>query len=294
MAQVVLVTGCSSGIGRAVAERLTAAGYTVVATARDVESLDDVGATTKLALDVTDPCAVEAAVEATLKRHGRIDVLVNNAGYAVRGAIEEVPDDALRQMFDVNVFGVLRMVRAVAPVLRRQGAGRIITIGSIAGKISTPANGIYSASKYAIEGLSDALRLELGPFGVAVSLVEPGAIETQFELTSQRRSGVVLASPVSPYQALYSTSERVAASMRRKRIGPDVVARVVQRAIEDRSARARYLAGVGFSGALVLHARDYLWAPVAKRLFAFAPEPSTHLPEASSASHQDPPRRTLE
>jgi NAD(P)-dependent dehydrogenase (short-subunit alcohol dehydrogenase family) len=236
-----------------------------------VESLDGVAAATKLALDVTDSRSVQAAIAATLQRHGRIDVLVNNAGYAVRGAIEEVPDAAVRAMFDVNVFGVLRMFRAVAPVLRRQGAGRIVTISSVAGKMSTPGNGTYSASKFAVEALSDALRLELAPFGVFVSLVEPGAIETNFDQTAQQHSEVILANTASPYRALYATSERVSTSMRKKRTGPDAVARVVQHAIEDRSPKARYLAGVGLSSALVLHARDYLWPPVSKRLFTYAP-----------------------
>jgi NAD(P)-dependent dehydrogenase (short-subunit alcohol dehydrogenase family) len=272
MSQVVLITGCSSGIGRAVAERLTAAGYTVVATARTAESPHSVAATTKLSLDVTDPSTVAGAVAATLQLHGRIDVLVNNAGYAVRGAIEEVPDASVRQMFDVNVFGALRMVRALAPVLRLQGAGRIVTIGSISGKMSTPGNGTYSASKFVLEGLSDALRLELGPFGVFVSLVEPGAIETHFDLTSQQHPAAILANRTSPYSALYATTERVSTSMRRRRTGPDTVAQVVQRAIEDRSPKARYLAGVGLSGALVLHARDHLWGPVSKRMFAYTPQ----------------------
>jgi NAD(P)-dependent dehydrogenase (short-subunit alcohol dehydrogenase family) len=281
MSQVVLITGCSSGIGRAVAQRLTASGYTVVATARRVESLDSVAATTRLPLDVTESGDVEAVVAATLQRHGHIDVLVNNAGYAVRGAIEEVPDAAVRQLFDVNVFGVLRMVRAVAPVLRQQGAGRIITISSIAGKMSTPGNGHYSASKFAIEGLSDALRLELGPFGVFVSLVEPGPIETQFDLTSQQHSEAILANPASPYRALYATTERASTSMRRRRTGPDTVARVVQRAIEARSPKARYLAGVGLSAAIVLHTRDYLWGPVSTKMFAHSPQ-APDVPETPS------------
>ena len=276
VAKVVLITGCSTGIGRAVAQLMTAGGCTVVATARAVDSLDGVTAATKLALDVTDPVAVQSAVQVTLQRHGRIDVLVNNAGYAVRGALEEVPDDAVRAMFDVNVFGVLRMIRAVAPVMREQGAGRIITISSIAGKMSTPGNGTYSASKFAVEALSDALRLELRPFGVFVSLVEPGAIETQFDRTSQHHSQAILANRASPYRALYAAAERVATGMRKRGTGPDTVARVVHRAIQARSPKARYLAGVGLPGALVLHARDYLWPQVSKRLFTYVPEHQAH------------------
>src|SRR5512147_77197 len=139
MPKVILITGCSTGIGRDLAQRLTQAGYTVVATARRLETLDGLQATLKLSLDVAQPESVGDAVARTLEQFGRIDVLVNNAGYGVRGALEEVSDDQVQQMFNVNVFGVLRMIRAVAPQMRKQRAGQIINISSIAGKIVLPA-----------------------------------------------------------------------------------------------------------------------------------------------------------
>jgi NADP-dependent 3-hydroxy acid dehydrogenase YdfG len=168
MAKVVLITGCSSGIGQNLSQRLSQAGYTVVATARNCETLTDIPAVLKLPLDVTQPDSIHAAVSQTIKTFGAIDVLANNAGYAVRGALEEIPVEQVQQMFDVNVFGVLRMIHAVVPHMRRQGSGRIINISSIAGKLSTPINGTYSATKFALEALSDALRIELAPFGIQV------------------------------------------------------------------------------------------------------------------------------
>ena len=267
MSKVVLITGCSTGIGRDLAQRLTQAGYTVVATARNVETLNDAQAALKLPLDVTQPDSVFNAVAQILKQFGRIDVLVNNAGYALRGAMEEVSDEQVQRMFDVNVFGVLRMIRAVAPHMRQQGAGRIINISSIAGKLSTPANGTYSATKFALEALSDALRLELAPFRIQVVLVEPGAIKTQFDDTAQAHAQGILSNSASPYQPLYKMSDHAAASMRRGEPGPQAVSVVIQQAIEASSPKARYLAAIPIPGRLVLLLRDFIWDLVLRRMF---------------------------
>src|SRR5574341_1450976 len=139
MSQVVLITGCSTGIGRDLAPRLAQSGYTVVATARNAGTLECLDVALKLPLDVTQPESIRRAVDGVIRRFGRIDVLVNNAGYAVRGAVEEVPVEQAQQMFDANVFGVMRMIQAVVPHMRRQRAGRIINISSIVGKLVTPA-----------------------------------------------------------------------------------------------------------------------------------------------------------
>ncbi len=266
MSKIVLITGCSTGIGRDLAQHLTQAGYTVVATARKVETLEDLSSALKLPLDVTQDYSVEATVARAIQEFGRIDVLVNNAGYAIRGALEEVPDEPIRQMFDVNVFGALRVIRAVAPHMRTQGSGRIINISSIAGKLSTPVNGAYSASKFALEALSDALRLELSPFGVQVVLVEPGAIKTNFDETSQTRTGGII-SPNSPYRPLYQKSDEFAASMRGQEPGPEVVSRVIRQAIEAGKPKARYLAGLNLPGRLVMFLRDYAWEGVVGQVF---------------------------
>lgn len=267
MDKIVLITGCSTGIGRDLAQTLTRAGYTVVATARRVETLADVDAALKLALDVTRPASIQVAVSQTIQRFGRIDVLINNAGYAVRGAVEETPIEQVQQMFDANVFGVMRMVQAIVPHMRRQQAGRIITISSVSGKLVTPANGTYSATKFALEGLSDAMRLELAPFGIQVVVVEPGSIKTPFHTTVEANGRAIFANPASPYRQLYKQYEKVTADMRRREAGPEIVSQVVQKAIETSHPKARYLAAFPFPGSLVIPLAGTLWEPIVRHLF---------------------------
>ena len=267
MSKVILITGCSTGIGRHLVQRLTQSGYTVVATARKIETLDDLSAALKLPLDVTQSDLVNHAVARTLAQFGRIDVLINNAGYTMLGALEEVSDEQTKRIFDVNVFGALRMIRAVVPHMRKQQSGRIINISSIAGKLSTPVNGTYSATKFALEALSDALHLELTPFGIRVVLVEPGAIRTHFDDTAQAHAKDILINSTSPYQTLYKQSAQFAASMRQDEPGPEAVFKVVEQAIKAFSPKARYLAGISFSGRLVIHLRDFLWGFLLRRMF---------------------------
>lgn len=267
MPKVILITGCSSGIGRYLAQRLTQLGYIVVATARKVETLQDLSADLKLSLDVTEPDSVNQAVASTLEQFGRIDVLINNAGYTMQGALEEVSDEQTRQVFDVNVFGALRMIRAVVPHMRKQQSGRIINISSIAGKLATPANGTYSATKFALEALSDALRLELDAFGIQVVVIEPGAIKTHFDDTAQAHAKQILGNPESPYQQIYKQSEVFSAEMRQHEPGPEAVCKVVEQALTARHPKPCYLAAVSFSGRLVLRLRDLLWGPVARQMF---------------------------
>lgn len=267
MSEVVLITGCSSGIGRNLAERLAQSGFIVIATARKMETMRDLPAALKLALDVTDPDSIRQAVEEVVKRYGRIDVLVNNAGYAVRGAVEEVPVEQAQQMFDANVFGVMRMVQAVAPYMRRQKAGRIINISSVVGKLVTPGNGTYSASKFALEGLSDALRYELEPFGIQVVVVEPGSIKTQFHATVEANAEAIFANPNSPYRPLYELYQKVTASMRKNEPGPEAVSDVVKQVIETSRPKPRYVAGFPFTGRLVLWLGDSAWDRVERQMF---------------------------
>jgi short-subunit dehydrogenase len=170
----------------------------------------------------------------------------------------------------VNVFGIMRMIQAVAPQMRRQKAGRIINISSVVGKLVTPANGTYSASKFAVEALSDALRLELAPFGIQVVLIEPGSIKTQFHTTVEANAQEIFANPASPYQSLYRHYQQVTADMRRQEPGPEVVSEVVQRAIEAARPKGRYVAGFSFSGRLVLHLGDSVWDLVVRRMFKIA------------------------
>lgn len=171
-----LITGCSTGIGRATAVALTARGHEVVATARRLSALDGLDVADRLELDVDDDASVAAAVAAA----GEVDVLVNNAGWEAGGPVERVPIDAAKAMFETNVFGVVRMVQAVAPAMRERGAGTIVNVTSMAGRVAAPLNGFYSASKFAAEALSESLHYELGHFGIRIVIIEPGEIATNF------------------------------------------------------------------------------------------------------------------
>lgn len=275
MDKVVLITGCSTGIGRALAEQLTGSGYTVVATARKVESLQDLQVALKLPLDITQPDAVQKAVDDVITRFNRIDVLVNNAGYAVQGAVEEIPEQQVEELFDANVFGAIRMIKAVVPHMRQKRAGRIINISSITGRLSTPVNGTYSATKYALEALSDALRWELEPFGIQVIVIEPGSIKTRFGNKAQAMAQDILSNPVSPYRGLYQQSEKVTAAMRRQEPGPEDVTRVIKKAIETSRPKARYLVGIDFLGKIVLWLGSSTWDMVVKRMFKITSLKST-------------------
>jgi NAD(P)-dependent dehydrogenase (short-subunit alcohol dehydrogenase family) len=193
--------------------------------------------------------------------------LVNNAGYAVRGAIEELRIEQAQQMFDANVFGVMRMIQAVVPHMRQQKAGRVINISSISGKLVTPANGAYSATKFALEAMSDALRLELAPFGIQVVLVEPGSIKTPFHATVEVNAREIFSNPASPYQLLYKQYQKVTADLRQQEPGPEAVFRVVQQVIEASRPKARYLAGFPFPGNLVISLGDRVWELIVRNMF---------------------------
>jgi NAD(P)-dependent dehydrogenase (short-subunit alcohol dehydrogenase family) len=267
MSKVVLITGCSTGIGRDLAQRLTQAGYTVVATARKVETLDAIPAALKLPLDVTSPDSVQQTVDQTIEQFSRIDALVNNAGYGLRGVVEEISDEQARQVYEVNVFGVIRMIRAVAPHMRQQKSGRIINLSSIVGKVVFPVNGLYSSTKFALEALSDALRLELAPFGIQVVVIEPGSIKTNFLDTVAAHSQPTISDPASPYLPLYQKFFKFNADMGQNASDPEVVSRVIQQALEAPNPKARYLAGVDFSGKLAISLRDFLWDYVVRSIF---------------------------
>jgi len=267
MSQVVLITGCSTGIGRDLAQRLSQAGYSVVASARHVETMEGLDVALKLELDVTQPESINTAVACVIERFGRLDALVNNAGYALRGAVEETPVEQVQKMFDVNLFGVMRLIQAVAPHMRQQKAGRIINISSVVGKLVTPVNGTYAASKFALEAISDALRLELEPFGIQVVLIEPGSIKTQFHTTVEANAQQIFANPGSPYRRLYEKYRQVTADMRQAEPGPEIVSRVIQQALETPRPKARYMVGFPLSGRLVLSRGDPAWDLVVRQMF---------------------------
>lgn len=262
MSKVALVTGASSGIGQAIAARLLADGFVVYGGARRVERMADLAAkgATTLALDVTDAASAQAAVDTILKDHGRLDVLINNAGYGSFGAIEDVPLDEARRQFDVNVFGLAQITKLVLPQMRQQRAGTIVNISSMGGKLTTPLGGWYHASKFALEGWSDCLRFELRPFGIDVVVVEPGGIETEFmdvvhdQLDKTSEGGA--------YQPLVDGLRRAERRMG-KLSKPEVIADVVSRAARAARPKTRYATGAGARPFLFLRRwmsdRQYDW-----------------------------------
>ena len=189
--KTVLITGCSSGIGRAAARAFLDEGWTVYATARnpaDIETLGEAGC--ELAtLDVTDQSDIDRVVDRVLDEEGAIDALINNAGYGQFGPVEDVPTARVHEQFDVNVYGPHRLVKAVLPGMRREGDGTIVNVSSVAGRVSFPGGGVYSGSKFAIEALSDALRNEVAEFGIDVVVVEPGPVRTNFSKRAEREAG---------------------------------------------------------------------------------------------------------
>ena len=256
--KVVLVTGASSGIGRAVARLLQRRGFTVFGTSRvHTGKMDGVE---MLPLDVRSEESVTACVQSVLERAGRLDVLINNAGYVLGGAIEETVLEEARAQFETNFFGLVRMVKAVLPTMRSQGGGRIVNISSLAGLSAVPFLGFYSASKFALEGYSEALFNEVRPFRIHVALVEPGFIKTNLlaagEQSAAGRAG-----------AYDRAREAALGSMRdylKQAPPPAIVAAVVHKIVESPSPRLRY--NVGKEAWLVVHLRRLVPERVALKI----------------------------
>jgi short-subunit dehydrogenase len=244
----VLISGCSSGIGAATAAALVQAGHTVYATARNLETLADLevlGCHT-LALDVTSEDSMTAAVKAVEAEHGRVGTLINNAGFGDYGPIEESDLERVRAMFETNVFGLARLTQLVLPAMRRARSGRIVNIGSMGGRLTFPVGGFYHATKYAVEAISDVLRVEVKPFGIDVVLVEPGLIRSNFESRVNESLEVDAVRPdtVSAYADLLSASEKRTTSSYANDFmatGPDTVAAVIVKAVESSRPRSRYV-----------------------------------------------------
>ena len=262
VSKAVLITGCSSGIGWATAERLKERGWTVYASARRPDAIAELegrGCRT-LALDVTDEESMQAAVRAVEEREGAVGVLVNNAGYSQSGAVETVPLDEVRRQFETNVFGLVRMCQLALPGMRRQGWGRIVNVSSMGGRLTFPGGGFYHATKHAVEAISDALRFEVAGFGVGVAIIEPGLITTSFGDVAAGTVGQSGADD-SPYTAFNSavakgTREAYDGPLVRLGGGPETVARTIEKAISSRRPRTRYK--VTPSARLALGARRLL------------------------------------
>ena len=247
MKKVALITGASSGIGRAAAELFSKRGYTVYAAARCMEKLEEIAApgVKPVCLDVTDDASMQACMQRVLEAEGQIDVLVNNAGYGSHGALEDVPLEEARRQMDVNLFGLARMIQLVLPSMRKAGYGRIINIASMGGRVWTPFAGWYIASKFAVEGLSACLRLEVKPLGIDVVVIEPGGVETPWggiaveHLRDASQNGVYAAA-----------AERTAARLAKTYAGrfltkPEKIAKCIVKAATAKRPRTRYLLGFG-------------------------------------------------
>ena len=241
----VLVTGCSSGIGRATVQALAERGHAVLASARDPEGLAGLPVAARIQLDVCDPASVAAAVAEA----GHVDALVNNAAWSVSGPVERVPIDAAQRMFETNVFGPARLIQALAPAMRERRSGAIVNVSSLAGRVVPPLGGFYSASKFALEALSEALHFELSRFSVRVAIVEPGYVNTPFREKAGRYG-----TDDAPYDELArqweGSDDKLVGG---ERPGPEPVAQVIADAVEGREQKLRWV--VGRDSELVINAR---------------------------------------
>ncbi|AWS43747.1 SDR family oxidoreductase [Streptosporangium sp. 'caverna'] len=243
MTRTILITGSSSGIGRATAKHFHEQGWNVIATMRNPEHETELTALENLLvtrLDVQDSHSITAAVDAGLERFGRIDVLLNNAGYGAYGLLEATPMDKIRRQFDVNVMGLLETTKAVLPHLRANGSGTIVNISSIGGKVTFPLGTLYHGTKFAVEGLSEALHYELAAIGVNVKIVEPGLVNTDF---AGRSLDFTNDENLTEYQKLVGAFFTAQGQMGAGGDEPEVVAETVYRAATDGTDRLRYAAG---------------------------------------------------
>jgi NAD(P)-dependent dehydrogenase (short-subunit alcohol dehydrogenase family) len=248
-----LVTGASSGIGEATALQLAELGYTVYAAARRVERMSDLadrGIRTR-SVDVTDDPSMLALVEMIIADTGRIDVLVNNAGYGSYGALEDMPIEEARRQFEVNVFGLARLTQLVLPQMRAQRDGYLVNVSSMGGRIWEPLGSWYHASKFAVEGLSDSLRVEVAEFGIKVVIIEPGSIRSEWSAIAADRLEATSAN--TPYARQAKVVGAVLRRVDRSPMasGPEVVAEAIAKAVQSAKPRTRYVVGGGARGILL-------------------------------------------
>jgi NAD(P)-dependent dehydrogenase (short-subunit alcohol dehydrogenase family) len=239
-ARIILITGASSGIGRACAQRLLAQGHRVFGTFRSPPSSGHLEGLEAVRMDVTDDASVHEGVSAVLNAAARIDVVVNNAGYGLAGSVEDSSLEEVRRQFDTNVFGVLRVCQAVLPQMRERGDGLIVNIGSLGGLFGLPFQGVYSGSKFALEGITEAMRHEVAPFGVRVTLVEPGDIATGI---TDNRVRAEAAGGGSVYADAFARALRTIENDERGGPSPEIVAELVARLVSVRAPRQRYAVG---------------------------------------------------
>lgn len=240
--KTVLITGASSGIGKATAKHFAAKGWNVAATMRTPSKETELNqlANVKLyALDVTDAASIERTIAEAQRDFGRIDVLVNNAGYGVDGVFEAMSDDVIRSQFETNVLGLMRVTRAIIPMMRKQGGGTIVQIASMGGRLTFPLYSIYHGTKWAVEGFSEALHYELQPFNIKLRIIEPGTIKTEF----YGKSRVVVGSDMPEYKAFVAKCEKVSQAPAQSGVDPSVVAAAVEKAANSTGGKLRWPIG---------------------------------------------------
>jgi NAD(P)-dependent dehydrogenase (short-subunit alcohol dehydrogenase family) len=253
------ITGASSGFGQAFAEYAIHKGYRVVVTARKLEALQDIVALAPdrveaVQMDVTEKYQVKKAVQQAKQRFGRIDVLFNNAGYGIVGAVEETPEEELRAQMETNFFGAVSVTKAVLPILRAQRSGAIVNISSLGGQRSAPGFSAYSASKFALEGMSEALALEMAPFGVKVLIVEPGAFRTKFAGQALKHMPTLEA-----YQDIVGPTRQFAQGMDGTQAGdPHKAAAAIDQALNAAETPLRLALGTDAVGAIKAHSEKLL------------------------------------
>ncbi|MEV6039335.1 oxidoreductase [Nonomuraea sp. NPDC052116] len=253
--KVALVTGASSGIGEAAALKLHEAGYTVYGAARRVQRMRHLAESgiRLLAMDVSVDSSMQAGVEKIIAETGRIDVLVNNAGYGSYGALEDVPMDEARDQFEVNVFGAARLTQLVLPHMRAQRSGTIVNITSMGGKIYTALGAWYHATKFALEAISDCLRMEVKPFGIDVVVVEPGGVKSEWGgIAAQKVRAVSGTGPYAPQGNAVADSLSSEANERRLS-APELIAKTIVKAVKARRPRTRYAVGFAAKPMIFLH-----------------------------------------
>src|SRR5262245_12520476 len=236
--RVVLITGASSGVGQSTARLLSQRGFTVFGTSRNPSSADGIRGVEMLSLDVCADDSVRGCVEAVVNRNGRLDVLINNAGYELAGALEELSSEEAKAQFETNFFGVVRTVNAVLPLMRKQKRGHIINVSSLTGLTAAPFLGIYSASKFALEGYTEALRQEVKPFNIHVSMTEAGFLKTPM-----RNHRQLAANRLAEYDPWRERALNAIRDHEEKGPGPEVVAETLLEIVSSRTPRLRYLIG---------------------------------------------------
>jgi NADP-dependent 3-hydroxy acid dehydrogenase YdfG len=253
--KVALVTGASSGIGEATARQLAAAGFTVYAAARRADRMQKLtqAGICPIAMDVTDDASMQAGVQAILTEQGRIDVMVNNAGYGSYGALEDVPMAEARAQMEVNVFGAARLIQLVLPHMRAQRSGTIVNVTSMGGKITTPLGAWYHATKFALEAISDCLRMEVAPFGIDVVVIEPGGVRTEWSGIAAEKVRAVSGSGPYASQGNAVASSLTSESTRRRSSPPELIGKTITKAVTARRPRTRYAAGYGAKPMIFLH-----------------------------------------